>query len=619
MTNERIAHRATAEWYSRVTVPSMTHDPVRWEPSMPLATSPQAKTIASSIASAFLYAILTNFPTMSVPGWAPSGFRGLGKGDQLSYFAIVMNVAAGRSPDTEPFTETGVSHYPRAYYVLLGGIARLTAAPPEIVWWIVGTALQMGLVFVIAFALITFTGKLWLALLAPLPLIAGTFATFFANDWHWSLDSHAVIWGAFAPLYTLNGEAAGLVVAGSFFLLAVAYALLGRSDAVRSTLFIVGGLAVGALANVQTYTFFTSVFLVAYTAAVFGVFRFRAIATGVASVASVPLVYVSGPIIATEFGPLVALASGLVPATPGIMLLLVKWTTRTLLPLLAIALAASPTLLATAMGIRDEDPFLTYRTASSSDLGVKLIPAMVGGLTVFVLIAVILSYGLSRRQHLLTSLAIGPLVVWGLLSTNDIWGANQEPYRFWIDGFVILSIVLFPVAAYTLSLRARESATDDNLTGWPTRVKVVGVAVLIVYAISLADFANFSRSIPRTIPFDTPRNAALIEMALVAGGETVVLDKCVDGKIYKAVTGNPVAIFNYGMAWPVNSELFTSIDSSMREGPLDTNAMKELGLSLILAEDSCKNTWKNGLESKLTLLDHATFGDGGFTLYRLTN
>ena len=600
-------------------MPTLSHARVRWEPTVSNATVSRTRVTIVSILVSVLYAILTNFRMLTASGWTPSSFRGLGHGDQLSYFAIVMNVAAGRSPDTEPFTETGVSHYPRAYYVLLGRIARITSAPPEIVWWIVGTALQMGLVFVIAFALIKFTGKLWLALLAPLPLIAGTFATFFANDWHWSLESHAIIVGAFAPLYTLNGEAAGLVVAGSFFLLAVAYALLGKNVAVRNTVLIVGGLAIGALANVQTYTFFTSVFLVAYTAAVFGIFRTRAIAAGVFSVALVPLVYVVGPSIATEFGPLVALASGLVPATPGISVLLVKWTLRTLLPLVAITVAASPTLIATAMGIRDEDPFLTYRTASSSDLGVELIPAVVGGLTVFVLLSVILSYGLTRRQHLVTSLAIGPLVVWVLLSTNDIWGANQEPYRFWIDGFVILSIVLFPVAAYTLSQWAGESAADGTLTRWPTRVRVVGLAVLIVYAISLVDFADFSRNIPKSIPLDGPRNAALTHIATAAEGQPVVLDKCVDGKMYKAVTGSPVAIFNYGMAWPVNSELYTALDLSMRKGPVDTDLMRELGMSLILAEDGCKNTWKFGIESRLTMVDHVSFGGGGYTLYRLTN
>jgi hypothetical protein len=619
MANESIAQPTSAECYCGNTVHTLSHDRVRWEPAVSTAIASRAKTTLVSIVVAVLYAVLTNFRMLTASGWTPSSFRGLGHGDQLSYFAIVMNVAAGRSPDTEPFTETGVSHYPRAYYVLLGKIARLTSAPPEIVWWIVGTVLQMGLVFLIAWALVRFTGRLWLAVLAPLPLIAGTFATFFANDWHWSLDSHAVIWGAFAPLYTLNGEAAGLVVAGSFFLLAVAYALLGKNVAVRNTVFIVGGLAIGALANVQTYTFFTSVFLVAYTAAVFGIFRTRAIAIGVVSVAMIPLVYIAGPVIATEFGPLVALASGLIPAAPGIFILLVKWTTRTLLPLLAIALAASPTLVATALGIRDEDPFLTYRTASSSDLGVQLIPAVVGGLTVLVLVTVVLSYGLAHRQHLLTSLAIGPLVVWGLLSTNDIWGANQEPYRFWIDGFVIASIVLFPVATYALSQWARESATANNPATWPTRVKVVGVAVLIVYAISLVDFANFSRSIPRSIPLDDPRSAALVHIAHAAEGETVVLDKCVDGKIYKAVTGSPVAIFNYGMAWPVKSELFTALELSMFKGPLDTEIMRELGLSLILAEDGCKNTWKFGLESRLTLVDHTSFNGGGYTLYRLTN
>lgn len=586
---------------------------------MPFASVTRMTTTLMSLGIAVLYAIATNLRTMTSPDWAMSSFRGLGKGDQLSYFAIVMNVAAGRSPDTEPFTETGVSHYPRAYYVILGTIARWTGARPEFVWWSVGTVLQMALVFVIAYALVRMTGRWWMAILAPLPLLAGTFATFFVNDWHWSLGSHAVLWGSFAPLYTLNGEAAALVVASTFFLFAVVYSLKGSSSGIRNTLFVLGGLAIGWLANVQTYTFFTAVFLVAYTLATFGIVNNRAVKLGVLSLVALPLVYVAGPWVATEFGPLFALASGLLPAAPGVILMMVKWAKNTIPPLIAIAVAASPSIIATAMGIRNEDPFLTYRTVSSSNLGVELIPAVVGAITVVALVLVIMVFGISRRQPLMTALAIGPLVVWILLSTNDLWGANQEPYRFWINAFVIMSVVLFPVAAYALSRWAAEPKGGGSGSRALGRAKLVAFALIAIYALSLVDFANFSRSIPRSIPFDTPRNAALTEMALVAGGETVVLDKCVDGKIYKAVTGSPVAIFNYGMAWPVNSELFTSIDSSMREGPLDTDAMGELGLSLILAEDSCKNTWKTGLESKLTLVDHATFGDGGFTLYRLTN
>lgn len=124
---------------------------------MLFASVTRMTTTLMSLGIAVLYAIATNLRTMTSPDWAMSSFRGLGKGDQLSYFAIVMNVAAGRSPDTEPFTETGVSHYPRAYYVILGTIARWTGARPEFVWWSVGTVLQMALVFVIAYALVRMT------------------------------------------------------------------------------------------------------------------------------------------------------------------------------------------------------------------------------------------------------------------------------------------------------------------------------------------------------------------------------------------------------------------------------------------------------------------------------
>ena len=578
----------------------------------------RAKTVIASLVVAVLYAIITNIRTVTASGWTPSSFRGLGRGDQLSYFAIVSNVAAGRSGDTEPFTETGVSYYPRGYYVLMGHIARLTGMAPELVWWLLGIFLQMALVFVVAFVIIKFTRRLWVAFLAPIPFVAGTFATFFAHDWRWPLDSHAVIWGTFAPLYTLNGEAAGIVIASSFFLFAIAVALLGKSRGFLGAVFVLSGLAIGSLANVQTYTFFTSVFLVAYTVAAFAMISNHSKKMGVLSVVLIPVVYVAGPIVSTEFGPLVALASGLLPAAPGVILSLVKWTKAALPPLLAIAITASPSIVSTAMGLRDGDLFLTYRTASSKDLGVELIPALVGGITVIAIVVVILAYGILRRNHLLTSLAVGPFVVWALLSTNDIWGANQEPYRFWIDCFAILSIVLFPVAAYVLSEWASEARATGSSPRTPIRVKGIVVVLIVVYVLSLADFAVFSRYVAKSIPFGSPAYAALSEVALAAKGEVVVLDKCIDGKIYKAVSGSPVAIFNYGMAWPEKPELFAPLQRSMRRGPLDTDIMKELGFSLILAQDNCKNTWKDGLASSLTLIDHVKFDGGGYTLYRLT-
>jgi len=569
--------------------------------------------------TAVVYAIATNFRTVTMSGWTPSSFRGLGAGDQLSYLAIVSNVAAGRSADTEPFTETGVSFYPRAYYILLGHIARLTGMPPELAWWIIGSFLQMAMVFVVALVLVKFTGRLWVGLLAPIPFVAGTFAIYFTHDWRWPLDSHAVINGTFAPLYTLNGEAAGIALASLFFLLTIAYAFIGTSKGFRWLMLVASGFAIGSLANVQTYTFFTAVFFVAYTVAAFAVFSARAVKIGMFSLAMIPTLYLAGPIVANQFGPLVALASGLLPAAPGVILLLVRWTRSALPSLLAIVIAASPSIVSTAIGLRNRDPFLTYRTASSLDLGVQLGPAVVGGLTLTALIVVIGAYGISRRNNLLTSLAIGPLVVWVLLSTNDIWGANQEPYRFWINCFAISSIVLFPVAVYVLSEWASESRAQGSRLRAATRVRVTAVMLMAIYALSLADFASFSLNVPKLIPFNTPALAALSEVALAAHGEIVVLDKCISGQMYKAVSGSPVAIFNYGMAWPEKSELFADLDRSMRKGPLNTDIMKELDFSLILSKDKCKHTWKDGLASKLTLVDHVDFDGGGYTLFRLTN
>jgi hypothetical protein len=300
-----------------------------------------------------------------------------------------------------------------------------------------------------------------------------------------------------------------------------------------------------------------------------------------------------------------------------LVLLVLKHPARTIPPFVAVAIAASPSLLATFFGIRNEDPFLTYRTVSTSHLGVGLWQGAVAGLVALALIAIVGYVGIVQKRALFSGAAAGALVVWALLTTNDRWGANQEPYRFWINVFVITSIVLFPIAVLAIVEFATSRVPAENSRHRTALVRAMAISLALLSAVSLADFAMFSKNIPAIIALDGPRNDALMSIANATNGETVIADKCVTGLMFKAVTGSPVTYYNLGMAWPDNVDKFEAINTAMRKGHLDESAMNALGISLIVGDDSCRDDWKTGVEERLTVVNTAAYDGGSFTLYRL--
>lgn len=610
--------------------------------------------VLAIVAAGVAHVLIQAGPLFARSDFAWNSFRAYFPGDQLSYMSMVVNASQGRWSAVEPFTETGVNNYPHLYYLLLGLGARATGIGPLQAWSAGGLFVQFIFVCILATVLVLLCKRAWVALLAPLPFMFGTFAFLFSSGWFIGLDSHAVLWGAFATMFTLNGEAFSLCVGGVGLLMLLLAAVWAKRPWARIVLAAVGSLLIGVLANIQTYSFFVVVFVASYVVAVYGLAtsRRRWVWSAVSAVL-VGVLFLVGPLVAHDAGPLVTLVLGLAPALPGLIIMAVR-TRGFLVGFVALAIVgAAPQLIGTALGIVGHDPFLTYRVASSKNLGVGPI-GLIGSLALSLPLLGILVAGIYRRSRLWIAYSAGVLVSWVLMSSNDVWGANQEPYRFWLDTFVIVCMTILPIAAMVLRALLRGARPTDTEQGTlagvqglpaatvsvparreigagalrPSVVRPLGrrgvvvtscaLAVCAVVAVaSMVDFARFSGDPAyhglwnyndaryRTI-------ATLSQEHAPSAGGMFITDPCIDALAFKIVSGLPEAYYNAGMAWPARQKAVQRAMDDRANGVFDSGDAKAAGITRVVTDSSCKPNWKAEYGSlSLTLLGTAPYSVNG--------
>lgn len=553
----------------------------------------------STVVAVVCHLVLHIGPFVSQRGWTPSAFRQYYQFDQLSYLAIVKNWSLGVHDDVEPFTQTSSSPYPDLYYRFMGWFADVTGANPVLAWNILGATFQALLVAGLAVIAVVVTRRWWAALAAPLPLMVGTFAAVSQGGWQTALDSHAVLWGPFGVLFTANGESAALCLAG----LAVAVLVMvasGRPTSSRSRVVwtVVAGAVVGLLAQIQTYTFLSTVFVVAYGVAAYGLALARRPLPwlGVTLGLFVVVGLVGPPL--SDVSPLATLVLGLVPVVPGMVLLMVRvrWW-YVVVPWVVVAVVAAPQLLETVLGVASGDPFLVYREASSSNLGVPPLAGLRSGIVVLAAIALVAGVGYLRRSAVHVAVPLGAGAAWAMGATNDLWGANQEPYRFWLDIMVLLCVGLMPwvVEAVVWSVSAVRARTGAR----GSIALVASVVTVALFVVSVADFAVFRRDIEERSPllFYSDSTAALERVAESSDGGLVLADPCVDPFTLKVVWGGPTAFYNLGLAWPDHQEDVQEVLDARTRGELDATAARGADVTGVITDSACPADWGSALES----------------------
>jgi hypothetical protein len=607
-----------------------------------------------------MYWVLQVRPLTTSAGFSWRNFRQYFPYDQYSYLAIAVNVKNGNLAAVEPFTETGTNHYPRLYYVFLGLLSRLFNSDIIATWQLTGLAFQFVMVGAISWLLIRLTGKPIFGVLGFVPSVVGTFAVATTGNWHHSLDNHGVLWGAFGVLFTLNGESAALSVAVTAICLIIGVTFPtpdGQSVAgprARAAVVILAAAAVGALANVQTYSFLTAVYLLVYATGAFGLLKYGRKWHYILSLGLLFVVLFGGVAIAASAGPLVTLMAGLLAAVPGFLLVLLRYKTVVVTACASLTLAASPTILGTLLGLADKDDFLTYRELSSNALGVPLGVGLLGAIVPLLMLGLIFWAGLVQGNRAWMAFSIGVAFAWPLVAGNDLWGANQEPYRFWIDSFTIVTATAFPilcqVAVRSWKLwregRGQEHRDTDSsgaIAGRfvrnPALIVAMCAALVAPLAISLSDYSNFSDYVHRygTASFSDPQAMAIKSASLpltepdsksrvtVDGkgqaSQLVMFDPCISPFRVKALTGLPTAFYNLGLAWPSNEKEIREILVQRSQGSFAQNTAEKVNIGYVLTDTGCPSGWEEKVDG--VKVSEATYDNGGhqatITLWKVTD
>lgn len=560
------------------------------------------------------------------PEWSISTFRAYYPFDQLSYLSMVTNASMGDYAAVEPFTETGSNFYPRAWYLFLGTVARVLDLYPPTAWQVGGLAIQVMLVLTLAVTLIIMTGRPLAALLAPVPFVLGTFAFLGGENWFTSMGSHAVLWGPFGVLHTLNGEAASLSIAGMAILLLLLAWGRDAPPTRRIVLTLVAAAAIGALANVQTYSFLAAVYIASMVAAAWALVRFRSRVAIVISIVLLPSLFIVGPLVFERFGQLPSLVFGLLPAIPGLVLLLVRAGPLVLAYFGIAVLAAAPQVVFTVLGIASDDPFLSYRVASNQNLGVEPGPGLLGAVVLLLPLAALAAAGVIRRRPLWIAYPIGAATTWFILATNDIWGPNAEPYRLWIDCFLLVAVGLLPLFVTAVIDLAAPGERSPDRAGAARRLRVGTVVVTALVAVtavvSATDWVRFYQDdeVHGVFVFTDSRSAAHSDLARLAddgSGDLVGMDTCVDPQIVKLNSGAPVAFYNLGMAWPQERDAVQSFLADRAEGAVDLDTLAAAGIGWMLTDSVCGDGWEEQFDGELDIADRAAYDGGEATLWRL--
>jgi hypothetical protein len=524
-------------------------------------------------------------PLLGLPWWR--GFRGYFSYDQLAYAAIATNVAHGDLSLNEPYTQTGTSYYPSAWYLTIGLVARLTGLPVHVCWTVLGILLVSLAVGGVGWLAYRMSNRAWAPVVPPLALMTGTLAVPTVGNWYAPLGAHAVLWGPYGTLFPLNAEVAGLsLTAIAVTLLALASRDPSMPMRRRGTLVVTAAFLAGLIANVHTYAFFTALALTAAFVASRCLLVNRSRPRTLLTLGLLATTLILGPAISAVVGPLPLFGVVLLSLTPAVLPLARQHVGLTTAALAALGVACAPQVLRTGWGLAQEDPFLTYRQASTNGLGVLSWHTLVASLTLLLLFSACAVAVWRGRQATQTSLVIALAACFTILPLNDLWGFNQEPYRFWLQFQVLSLLLLSAVLAWGLTT----VPTMAVVRRW-SFVALTAV-VLGLWIAGLADVRAFW-AFARDSGIVTMDDARLVAAQSLLNGKPgiVMSSRCTTPGILKNATGQQVAAYNRGLAWPPDVQAFEIFTDPQRRAGEDPVALAAADVTYVLTDSACSDDW----------------------------
>ena len=562
--------------------------------------------IAAGFVAAQVMTLVVVLGPVAGLGWF-HGFCNYFSNDQLSYAAIATNVANGHMEFVEPFTRTGSLFYPSLWYQVLGLFSRVTGIPVFAAWQILGSLVVCALIAFLGWVALRLSGRAWAPVLPTCALFLGTLATFTSDYWYTALGNHAVLWGAFGTLFTLNAEVIGLcLITAALALLLWRTTRTSRTNHSISP-FVIAGAFLGIAANAQTYSFFTGITIAAAWAAITGLRQSRSTKRIIITIAVLLLAVLSGNALAGILGHIPIYGFVIIAAAPGALVIVSQCRKAALAFLIPLAVFAAPQLIRTALGLLTKDDFLTYRQASTDNLGVPLGSGLVAALPVILLLITCLIGLRGSRQVRTTSLLLAGAASWLILCTNDRWGFSQEPYRFWLEGFIVnglLAAMLLPEAARAYRERDRERRT--------LLFPVIAVLTLVVAIASALDVPGWWRFAQAQGILDTTtsRMTAIAEITNRRDG-LLAAAPCIDPRSLKLVTDAPVAHYNAGLAWPENPDSIKILLDPARRNVGDAVALRAAGAQFIVADSACVDQWVFAPQDRISQINEIPYEQDG--------
>jgi len=566
------------------------------------------------VAFSVLLYFYTQVSMLTRYGASMGSFRLFYSPDQLANVAVVVNGAHGNSASVEPFTETGTMVDPHLYLTVLGRISHFMHASPIVVYNVAGIALQIMLVVGLSIGFVVITRKWWAAFLGAVPFLLGTLSFVTSRNWYTMLTSHASLWGAFGDLFALNGQSAGLAIGALALVLALVVATRRFSPITSTVCAIIVAAAIGLLANVDTYSFFAALFFATYGLGVYGLTLARTRWPAAGSLAALLALLILGDTLASALGRVAVIALALIPAVPGVLLALRQWRVRLLLPLAALAAAAAPQLIRFEAAHRSGDPFTIFREVSSTGLTVTIGGGLICAAPLLIPLIAILLAGVHQRNRLWVAYSSGSMIAWFLIAANNLWGANQEPYQLWIDGFTLTAFTILPIAVDVARAYLPMKRPPGELTGsWSSSaVTWLLAASIVVGLLSTLDWAKFYKS--QEAQFFSIGTGVAPERALVsvASGVTnrdlVMTDHCINPEVFKVLTGARVDFYSAGFAWPKRYQQIDVVKATMAAGTTTATELRAARIGWLVTDGSCANHWSSSFSKLLSPVKRSRYG-----------
>lgn len=518
--------------------------------------------------------------------------------DQLAYMAVARNVTAGLpSFFVEPFAASGESITPSGYFWLLGLVAKWSGLTIFGAWNIVGIATTLVLIGVLIWwaRWVLPTHLAWC--IAPLVILIGSFQ-WLTGTGPWSVyESHAVLAPPITIIFNPGAEPFGLALTLATFCLVG----IGLTKGAAAPWYIGGGILLGLTILTHTYVAIFSVLALSLALAVFGLRQarttFHVAALGAALLATLGVVAILP--LGTALGRLLLVL--LVTVTIAIS---IKRSRRAILrPLLVVGgtavVISAPLLLRIARQAGEAGSFFHLRQewASSESLGIPIASAIGQFLPVW-LMAAIAAVSLWRRAAgardtwwLASLLAF--LVATPMLTFNDWWGLEQEPYRFLPLGILLLAATALPWAWLIL------------VSG--SRAFIVAAALIVALLLTIPATAMFARARPANLRLTPGAMTTYEVLGRLGGTDPILYDGCIRNDLAKVVGGGRVVGLNRGFAIPPELEETDRVLANTREGVMPTAAdLRTLGIRWVVAAEDCVGFEKSELRRRFGPPRHVT-------------